>query len=456
MAYELEYKKVHNTLIKRQNKNFFGYRKGETVSDLCEYNETDACYEVSMFLETFVQKFVIQCVEEETYWFEIKIIGKDQDDNEKEALVTFSHIPGLGGSLQKSILLTLMKKTQYSNIQVNDNNDPHEIMTVFTPIYCSITSNYKFKFWYTNNNLVGITDNDDVVQSYVNSNDYDTWNPKLANSGEIYNAMVDAISNNLNSISYDLYEEAAQPNRCVFHFGNNILNNTDIRRGVSAGYNVVLIPMKCKPDGSQAGVLMSIVNNNNYNQYSLYNWEKRPYKRDSYRWKPVSVFLSPIKIMYKESGNIITNNSLSFKDPEFSTAYSDYWCLFGISRSGLFDYTRSHAALRHEGDVILKKCWKNLNTYGVTDTTWTLWVASGLGYEDGSYGGYTYIRFAIGIQRQLTDAELNDGLVPHSGGSVSSYWLIGDDNSVIKITRHPLCLTVYTDVLPKPVIWANT
>lgn len=423
MPYELEYKKVHNTLSKKQNTNMFGFRKGDLINNLWEGTGT------RFYCDSNIHKIVLQSTAGSL--LSIAVHGTDQNGIEHLAVVADDSSNTL--TLQHdTMLLSIMNNNTLENIVVYGSGSTQSTVMFFTPDYYEISLSSTAKAWSTENNLVGHANEDNIIDSYYEEEDYDSFSIKLKRSDEIYQNMCNAIEEHLDSwFSLKNWSKVGQTTvSCTWSINDALSSNSAIVSGVQFGYNIVLVPMRCNPDGTVIGPLKSIVNNRNFRQFSLYNDSLTQGDPSDKLWISASVFFTPI----------IIKDARTFKNRIYFSKVTDNnkQCLFVINENGAV--VSDDDATYGPKDITVVKSRNNKPTYGINDTNWGLWVLGGCGYEEGSYEGSTYICFAIGIQPKLPE---NSKIVPHSGCSLSKYWV--KEDSVMQIRRYPLAIKYKED-----------
>lgn len=344
MPYELEYKKVHNTLSKRSLDNAFGYLKGQVANALIA--GTGRQYQIPLSSQT--QQFVIQNNDTNAMTIAISIYAVNQsfpplywDDN------TFTWT------------ITLASNTSII-IELPTNEDVFQNNVKYTPNYASLVSSTDNCIIYnTINNIGGMVDVDStvIIENFEQTPQTKEllsidWN-KITN---FIDHCTLSVVNQSNSITVQVQPDEQYP------IPDSLKTNA---------LNLVLVPMRYKNENNIAP-LKSITNTRNTRQYSLYNNDMAINQH-----RPISLYLEPIPLLNNEYQLITYQFPLTYESLPFSMDY--------------FTSTESR-----QGYI----------TYGLKTqyAQYALIVCRGCGYQEGVDGGNTCICFAIGVQEPKNTA----------------------------------------------------
>ena len=342
MPYELEYKKVHNTLSRQKYSSAFGYRKGQIISRV-EWK--------SSIVSTF-GGFLLPCpiVDNETHQYvlynqsnssiTIAFVGWTQDVQWNCVTAESIIIPG-----QSSVIIEIPnQKNFFFNTEW------------VRPTHIGVVASPDLVIWPTADGIYGeIDDNDILVTENSKNPDILSWKEDTD---------IENVQNFLN-------ESTIQ-----YSYSSNILNiqtlSYDSIKNTLATYglDLVLIPYCLKIEG-QARVLRSITNTRNSRQFSLYG----DYRES--QWQPMSVYIEPI---------ILNTETFNYQEG----TGQDMWTIPQISLPTLSSERRNlftrHLTNRHN------------TSYGLQDAKYLLAVCAGAGYKDGGDRGNTTIGLRLGVR----------------------------------------------------------
>lgn len=380
MPYELEYKKVHNTLSRQKYSNAFGYKKGQIINRV-EWDSSIA---------SGAGGFLLPCpiVDNETRQYVlynqsnssiiISFEGWWPQDSHGQCVTaestTSTTIPG-----QSSIIIEIPNQKYFF---FNGGWVCPTHIRLFTEDYSDLV------IWPTSDGIYGEIDENDIL---VTENSKD---PSFILSWKE--------DDDIESVQSFLNESNIQ------HSGN-ILNiqtpSYDSIVGILNDYNLdlVLIPYCLKIEG-QARLLRSITNTRNSRQFSLYG----DYRES--QWQPMSVYIEPI---------ILNAETFNYQEG----IEQDMWTIPQISLPALSS-ERRNLFTRHPTN-------RNNISYGLQDAKYLLAVCAGAGYKEGENKGNTTIGLRLGVR--LKDA--NNQEYKNATYNISK---IGNQLLSISIDRKPL------------------
>lgn len=385
MPYELEYKKVHNTLSKVKNTNHYGYLMGDRLTYI-DWSE-------NIPLKDWDQYIMVQNLSNNDLLLSISFRDENNAGIGYPVVIVGSGYYFLPTDLlhvfvkcqipaNESFLIKLPATKEYYNPGLNQLVTP---VSVKLQVPDAFDSN-DLKVWYTQENIWTYEENDFIV-NYIDT----PWTTYLEwNEGQLLENIKEAIENA--TYNYDTSTN-------TFTAQNLNVSQTDLN---TLNLSLVLVPCKYYSDDNPklhniTKVLRSITNTRNRKQSSLY---------DEY-WSPASAYIEPIRLT-------ITNNtaSMSFNAPVQwlpNPLYSEY--------------------IEEQQDMKEVVSLRGQTTYALENHSKTLILCQGCGYDNGASGGKTYITFGVGLQyiRPVN---------PHSGTGLEYLHITGI--TPIELKRLPL------------------
>lgn len=391
MPYELEYKKVHNTLKSETLENHYGCTKGKIPNLLGEYEyeniREEWDYIVDKKLTKNNQYLVIQnntntiLKPRVTVFTENNMSLDITIDPEPLPVEDYSYVR-IDANSSKMIKIP----TNASVIQ-NGEKVPYRIQLSFYNIRNDDTTVNQISIWETKPDILGYEEDNLIIR---------VEKPEEITSIKVNTLNWDDVNAYLGSITYDLGFRTPSGHASIqFIFPQDTQGILSILR--ANNLNLVIVPVRAKTGNP----LKSITNMRNVKQTDLY----------SDQYKKISLYLEPIKL------HVDPNEVEAQRTPvDFTFTEPSSW---PIARSNFKD-VKSRRGYTTYG------LWSN-NTY---NTSWALAVCRGCGYDEGRDGGITKIKLALGLQ--LNKSELEN---PHSGCSLSYFRILGDDNDIITLNR---------------------
>ena len=366
MPYELEYKKVHNTLSKKGLDNVYGYIQGQIINKLTIDAEN---HSYKIFLKDDVQQFVLQNeMLDDTTSFVVKAYTAEGE--EVRIVDADPEIDGyvMSANFGENLL-----------IEIGTTKPVYQDNKEFIPNYIIIEheSSNKWIMWPTNDNIVGYAENDVIV--YTNSEtNKKTISFKDFDWGDAYSF--------INNIIVDVTENSTNFYELTFsNIDSPILS--DLK---SMGFDIVLVPMRAPKRNKTEKAkqpLRSITNMRNAHQFSLYG------EGETSVFTKVSLYLEPISLWSNSEEDSLIE-IIDFQKTNYNT-WHEYETPLPTSFFIKTQSRRTHI------------------TYGLRKAKrmWALFVCRGCGYDNGSNQGETHICFGLGIQKIKDES-------PHSGCSL--------------------------------------
>jgi len=393
MPYELDYKKVHNTLKSETLENHYGCTKGKIPNLLGEYEYESTREEWDYIVDKILiknnQYLVIQNNTNAALEPRVTIFTKDNlglditIDPEPQPSKNYTYIR-IDANSRKIIEIP-------TNISVVQNGEkiPYRIQLRFYDIRNSddnITIN-QVSVWETESDILGYEEDNLIIR---------TERPEEITKVKINTLNWNIINNYLNSIDFNLNSKTNDGHAEIeFTFPEDTQQVLSMLQ--TNNFNLVVVPVRAKTGQP----LKSITNMRNTKQTDLYD--------DQYR--KVSLYLEPIKLHIQSSAIETQSTTVTFT---FNVPSS-----FPIALSNFKDV----------------KSRRGYTTYGLLsnnlfNASWALAVCRGCGYDEGRDGGITKIKLALGLQLNKIESEN-----PHSGCSLSYFRILGDDNDIITLNR---------------------
>ena len=408
MPYELEYKKVHNTLSKKGLNNVYGYLDGQMINPVTRQTieVSGSTYQNACKIEITKHRrqFVIQNNDSQNREATFYIY-----DTSSSNLLFYKGNATTSADISQTLWINA-HSSQIISIPTNDAvlqtnaNDEKTPSFLVVSLGNSITN---WVMWETKDNILGKEENNKIISAititdqsvtFFNLEDID-WTDA---NNFIENCSIKITwSNNSTKCRVEFYEHAE-------HLCPVWLRTSSL-------YKIVIVPMRYRK--GKGHILKSITNTRNKKQKSLYA------DGNVNKYQTISLYLEPI---------ILSRTSKT--DEESQTTYYYWYKEFTFSNtlpmsSNLFTQTISK---------------RGYTTYGLKQnfSARALQVCRGCGYYSGVDGGVTRICFAIGIQKVKNDS-------PHSGCSLKKYRFFDQDqsNDVITLTRIALSRTDNTDCI---------
>lgn len=344
MPYELEYKKVHNTLSRQKYSNAFGYKKGQIINRV-EWDSSIA---------SGFGGFLLQCpiIDNETHQYvlynqsnssiTVAFAGWSQDFQGQCITAESTTIPG-----QSSIIIEIPNQKYFFF-----NGE----WVCPTHIWLATIDYSYLVVWPTSDGIYGEIDENDIL---VTENFKDSVILSWKEDDDIESVQIFL---NESTIQYSENENILNIQTPSYNGIENILT--------AYGLDLVLIPYCLKIEG-QARLLRSITNTRNSRQFSLYG----DYRES--QWQPMSVYIEPIIL-----------NAETFNYQEGTG--QDTWTIPQISLPALSS-ERRNLFTRHPTN-------RNNTSYGLKDAQYLLAVCAGTGYKEGENRGSTTIGLRLGVR----------------------------------------------------------
>lgn len=256
MPYELDYKKVHNTLRSKTLENVFGYQKGQ-VANLLKTEQLGAGSGYKIYLTEKRQQYVIQNTNSAAMQVIIKAYTNDGQ-----------RISFADGSSELSISIVAGKSQL---IEVPTNEVVYQDGAQKNPYFLGFTSSNitLCEMWMTDNNICGSVNEDGIIASVEAVTPFEINFLTLSWTD---------IDNFLNGCTLSITRTG---NDIIVSINDDGTHHQPISLLREYGFSTVLVPMKYT---SSPKPLKSITNMRNSKQTSIYE--------DKY--KKVSLYLEPI------------------------------------------------------------------------------------------------------------------------------------------------------------------
>ena len=343
MPYELEYKKVHNTLKNKTLENHYGCTKGKIPNLLGSLDSNS--FVVEKLLTKDNQYLVIQNNTSSSQTATIEISTKSSQNLESTNTIEVNG--------NDNIIVRL--PTNAPVIQ-NGQKIPYLIKFIFTNIH----SNTEISAWETESDILGYEEDnlivrtekpEEIIPIYIDNLDWNKINSFLDNVVCSF-VSSDNDGNARLRFTFPQDEEEIVPLLKRNHF------------------DLVLVPVRAKTEQP----LKSITNMRNIKQTDLY--------ADKYR--KVSLYLEPIKL------NVPTLTS-----PETLVYFN-----FIAPQNAPLPTSAFNSTLSKRGYTTYGLISNDDNT----NESNALFVCRGCGYDEGRDGGVTKIKLALGLQLQKEES----------------------------------------------------
>ena len=423
MPYELEYKKVHNTLMGKRHDNIFGNSLRQKVTspkkvgsdyivDLSEYGETQLVI-FNPLSGPSDHDIIFQVLENSSPISFNCVSFKEGSRYEKNGTVNIKcPIPP-----QDYWLVILPAKKTFL---LDDSG-----FRWVTPDQIKISGS-NFSVYYTKNNIINIVE-DGIVVDYVETvtngssgnrvpvEDFDdiwTWDEN--GEADILSRAVDAVGQlrcSYTSATHKIKVQTNETNKGYLAEAYETLN-----------LDLVLIPCRYYSDQNNiktkrgtASMLKNINNARNERQQTYTRITTRPFVTNHY---DASVFIEPIVIDF--------DNSVEWElhlDPV--PVRNQQWNSLSVGT----DLLLLENASRRQN-----------NLYALHNPEKTLILCTACGYDHGTTGGTTCVGFAVGLQKRLPQNSLINA---HSGCAIEYARYLPD--ITFDLPRHALASTSEND-----------
>ena len=356
MPYELEYKKVHNTLSNKGLNDVYGYETGNIINpfQISDDNKT-----FIFLLKEERQQIVIQNNTNRS--LNIKFFSTE--GVLINSLITLSFGESRVVDIPNNALI-------YNNGEVQPTQISMKCYEVTDNTFENPITSPEILLWTTKNNIVGYAEDNTIMATEVEENVFKINFQSLKHSEiAIFLSTISVTKSNYNiTITYPQDPVGVLPEDYMWVKMQN------------SGIKIVLVPLR-KSKRKQIGILKSITNMRNSHQISIYDTQ----------YKKISLYLEPIIVPYPTLGDSSSYTQvMSFDDPTINTP---------LPATEYFTPTQNR-----------QRCFM---TYGLKTAKWkkALFVCRACGYDDGSNAGATTIGFGIG-------AQTIKAVAPHSGCSL--------------------------------------
>lgn len=450
MPYELEYKKVHNTLMGKRHDNIFGNLIGNKVTSPKATGPNEYIVDLNIGGNTQLVIHNLRNDENTIYFY---ILPEEGLTPISTYCVSFKNNTRYQRNIINNCWSYLIPANDYALVVLPDKltflSNMNGTWDWVSPSRIRIIGAYDFSIYYTNDYIVDVV-SDGIVVDYVKKiindisgvyytvekfDDIWTWNKQNEN-------ILDDLKAKINN-----WELQVNNNAGAYTVIVNINQTTDPSSYVTslegqlelAGYDLVLIPYRYYSnqyiDARKRNTVSPITNINNTR-----NERQETYKRTrtsagiTTGHRNATFYIEPIKITFNSHGE--WNLHLT-KVPV--TSLSSTW----HSLSGETDYRKYlNASLR--GNTL----------YCLSNSQKLLILCTACGYDHGGvvdertniHPGSTHIKVAVGLQKKLSQ---NSNTRPHSGCKIAYSRIIDYD---FELPRHALASTTQEDF---PVIKIN-